>query len=398
MRGTAFSLGRSGVLVLGVALTTIGCGDESTAGVGGTGAGGAGGSGASGGSGGSTGGAEFVMAPHPAFPVIDGDPAAIIAKPKLVTITFSDDANTEQLQAVGDAIGTSDWLKAVGTDYGVTEGTHLAKVVLPEPAPLQATDPEVLDLVDQYIQSGLVPAPAADIMYMIYVPAQTDLDDGWGYHVCTDYLGYHYQAQVSSGLMTYAFVGDCGGGLEEITATFAHEYIETATDPDVENGYYLRLKPSDTWYVLDGLENADLCDYADYVTEGGFTYQRVWSNKAAAEAVTSPCAPIDPNETFFNVYSDPATIPSLAVGESATFTLTGWSAGPVDDWKLDYDGAYFGEFEPEVEFSGLTMNNGQSVTIKLTVPAGTPKGRLGTAMVYSGPGYGRFWPVTVRSK
>lgn len=388
------------LLVLGA-----GCddgGDTATggggAGVGGTGAtGGAGGSGGSGGVGGS-GGGDFVMAPHPPFPVIEGDPAYVIAHPKLVTITFQGNPDAAQLQAVGDQIVTSDWAAAVGPDYGVGEGTHLAKVVLPEAPPAELSEPDLLALLDQHVADGLVPAPADDIIYMIYVSPETTFDDGTGYYICSDYLGYHWQSDVPSGTMTFAIVGDCGRGFDEVTATFAHEYIEAASDPGFVGGYYMQLSQSDPWVSIDGLENADLCDYADYVVEAGFTYQRVWSNTAAAAAVTSPCAPVDPAEVFYNVFSDATSVPQVAAGESATFTITGWSAGPVADWSLDYDAVYYGEFEPAVELSAQTINNGQTVTLKLTVPAGTPAGQLGTAMMYSGEGYGRFWPVSIRSK
>lgn len=385
-------------------LFALGCddgGDTATggsAGSGGSGAsGGSGGDGGSGGSGG-TGGGEFVMQPHPPFPVLEGDPAAVIKNPRLVTITFQGHPNEAEIQASGDHIVTSEWAKAVGVDYSVGEGSHLAKVVLPDAPPAALSEPDLLTLLDQHVVNGLIPAPEPDILYMIYVSAETKFDDGVGYYICTDYLGYHWQADVPSGTMTFAIVGDCGLGFEEISATFAHEYIEAASDPGFEGGYYLQLSSKDPWISVDGLENADLCDYADYFIEDGFTYQRVWSNAAAAAAVTSPCAPIDPNEVYYNVFSDLTEVPSVAAGQSQTFTLTGWSTGPIADWPLDYDPEYYSEFVPDVMLSAPTINNSKTVTITLTVPAGTPAGQLGTAMVYSGEGYGRFWPVTVRSK
>lgn len=388
-----------------------GCDGSSTdtAGVGGTGggSGGTGGSGGAGGSGGGVGGGtggsaggsdDFVMQDHPPFPTIAGDEAYVIAHPKLVTITFQGNPDVDKLQAAGDAIVTSAWSKAVGTDYGVGDGTHLAKVVLPEAPPAQLDEPTLLNMLDQHISGGLLPEPASDVIYMVYISTQTVFDDGTGALICDDYLGYHWQADVPSGTLTYAIVGDCGGGFDEVTATFAHEYIETATDPGFVGGFYMQLAKSDPWYSIDGLENADMCDYADYVVEGGFTYQRVWSNSAAAAALSSPCAPVDPAEVFYDVFSDAKSIPEVAAGESMAFTLTGWSTAPVADWALDVDASYYGEFEPGVAWSSQTINNGKTVTLTLTVPAGTPPGRLGTAMVYSGEGYGRFWPVSVWSK
>ncbi|MEZ4308212.1 MAG: hypothetical protein R3F14_09225 [Polyangiaceae bacterium] len=386
--------------LLGVAPGCDG-GDSSsaTAGAGGGGEGGTAGGGAGGTAGaGGAGGGDFVMQPHPAFPVIPGMKSAVIASPKLVTITFQDDPNASTVEAAGDHIGTSEWLAEIGPDYGVGKGTHIAKVVLQEDAPPALSEPDLIAKVDALILAGEIPAPTPDTIYMMYVAGQTVFDDGYGYYVCDDYLGYHWQLEATSGTLTYAIVGDCGRGIEEVTSTFAHEYIEAASDPGPEGGFYLQLSDTDPWYSQDGLENADLCDYAEYVVEDGFTYQRVWSNSRAAEAITSPCAPIDPDEVFYDVYAEPAMIPEVGAGESAMFTLTGWSAGPVADWELTYDAEYYGEFVPEVTLSETTINNGKTVTITLKVPSGTPGGLLGTAMIYSGDGYGRFWPVSVWSK
>jgi hypothetical protein len=53
---------------------------------------------------------------------------------------------------------------------------------------------------------------------------------------------------------------------------------------------------------------------------------------------------------------------------------------------------------PAVELGDTVINHGRTVTITLTGPAGTKPGLLGAAMIYSGEGYGRFWPVSVYSK
>lgn len=192
-----------------VPLLAAGCGDEASGTSAGGSSGGGGGGAGGGTAGGGAGGAAFVMQPHPAFPVLQGSKAAVIASPKLVTITFEDDSNTADVQAAGDALVVSDWAKTVGADYGVGEGTHLAKASLPGPSPAKLTESDLLAAVDQQIAAGKIPAPKSDIIYMIYIPGATDFDDGMGYHVCADYLGYHWQADVPSGTLTYAIVGDC---------------------------------------------------------------------------------------------------------------------------------------------------------------------------------------------
>jgi len=54
-------------------------------------------------------------------------------------------------------------------------------------------------------------------------------------------------------------------------------------------------------------------------------------------------------------------------------------------------------FATSPQLSASTMNNGDQVTLTLSVPAGTPPGRLGSAVVYSGSTNGRYWPVTILS-
>lgn len=370
-----------------------------------SGASGSGGSGASGGAAGAGGdggtagaaGGGFVMAPHTPFPELEGSPGAVIPHGKLISITWKDNPDSAKIGQAGDVLVASQWLLETGKDYGVGAGEHLAKVVLPEVAPASLTESELFTLIDTHIKDGLIPKPAADTMYMIYISKQTSFKDIDGYELCSDYLGYHYQEQIPSGLLTYGIVGDCGMGFVEVTATFAHEYIEMATDADVNTGYVLDVANNDPWIALQYLENADLCDYSDYTVEGGFSFQKSWSNSAAKAAASSPCAPVNPEEVYFNVSADPATVPLVKAGQAATFTLTGWSTAPTKgDWELHYDTAYYGEFDPQVDFSDTMINNGKTVTVTLTVPKGTQSGLIGTAMVYSGPDYSRYWPVTVR--
>lgn len=374
-------------------------GSTSNGGTGGsTNSGGTTDTGGAGGATGGTGGAQFVMQPHPPFPTIAGTMSAVIAKPQMVTVVFQDNPLADKIEAAGDAVVASQWLKDVGADYGVVSATHLAKFRIPQNEPASMQESDVLQILDEQIQAGNLVPPADDVVYMIYTAKGTNFSDDFGYQMCTEYLGYHWQTEIPSGTITYGFVGDCNIGFEEVTATLAHELIEIATDPGFSGGYVFNPLSSSPWFPLSGLENADMCDYADYVTEGNYTWQRVWSNSAAEAAVTSPCAPIDPNEIFYNVYAEPDTIPKVTAGQSATFTLTGWSAKEIPDWTISYDAEYYGNFTPKVELTDTTMNNGKSVTITLTVPAGTPKNRVGTAMIYSGDGYGRFWPVSVRSQ
>lgn len=305
-----------------------------------------------------------------------------------------------QLDAAAKQIMTSDWLAAVGADYGVGTGEHLMTYVIPGPPPATMDDPTMLDMIDQLIQAGTLPPPGnpADVLYMIHVPAETSFDDGDGFIVCDGFYGYHWQYELTSGTITYGVIGDCDDLLDDITGTLAHEIIEAATDPGPDGGYYLDTADDDPWVAFYGSENADLCDYAPYHVEDGFAYQRSWGGAAAAAAVSSPCVPSPADEIFFDVSAEPATIVSLAAGQSTEFTLTGWSTAAMNDWNLTLDPESYTEFVPDVALDKATINNGQTVKLTVTVPAGTPPGRLGAVVVYSGDDYYRYWPVAVMSQ
>lgn len=391
------------VSLLATSLLPVGCGSDddaapssgattstsATSGGGGEG----GGTGGAGGAGGGTGG--FETAPHTAFPVLEGDPAYTIPALHLVTMVYPGYEFAEEVQAFGDVMVTSSWLGAVGADYGIQNGTHEV-VVLPEAAPGTLTDGELVALIETHVAGGLLPPPGdpTNTLYMLYVPASTAFDDGEGYFLCDDYYGYHYQVEGAAGTINYTMIGNCTGAIDDVTATSAHEYIETATDPGPVGGYWLDVADTDPWYTLWGSENADLCDYAPYHYEGGFAFQRSWSNSHATAATTSPCVPIPDGEVFFDVSASPADIPEVTAGESVSFTLTGWSSAPVADFPV-YVSPDWGDFVPVYELDRDTLNNGQTATLTLTVPAGTPSGSFGAALITVGDGEWRYWPVAV---
>jgi hypothetical protein len=363
----------------------------SSTGSGGSSGGVGGGGGASTGGGGS-GGAPFSPAPHTPFPELTfhGEPS--FAHTKLVTITFPGYAHKDEVEAFGDFIVTSKWLLATGEEYGVNDGTHLAKVVLPDEAPAAIDDAGLVALIGDRITDGTLPAGsvADEVLYLIYLPGSTVLtDDGT---LCTDFLGYHWEAQAGGQHIAYGVVGDCDGPISDTTSTAAHELIEAATD--AVNGWYLDPAEDDPWILLSGLENADLCQELPNVQEGGFALQRSWSD-VAAKAGASPCVPIPGDEIYYSVTASPAKVPVIEAGTSATFTLTGWSSAPFDPWELSIDDYPLYDFVPEATLSATSIGNGGKVILKLTVPAGTPSGQIGGVLVDSGPGYGRFWPVAV---
>jgi hypothetical protein len=322
--------------------------------------------------------------------------SSILSAPRLVTVTYPGYRYADQVEAVGDLMASSDWLRTAGGEYGVGAATHLARVRLTDPAPAQITDAGIVAMLRARIADSTLPAPASNpgALYLVYFPSTTRISDGTGWTSCTDFVGYHSSDGTGSARLTYAVITDCDMGLDLVTRSATHETVEAATDPyDVPtDGWYLDPSPTDPWSTERSDEVADLCEDENAVTLGGFAIERSWSNAGAAN--DHPCLPAVAGEVYYNVSATPADMPTVMPGSSVTFTITGWSTAPMADWQLmlmssDGSALTFGDMNPVL--NDTTTNNGRTTTLTLTVPATAASGAVGAVRVYS-DGV-RFWPV-----
>jgi hypothetical protein len=327
---------------------------------------------------------------HTPLPQVIPHTFNVLDHPKLITLTYSDHADRAMVEAWGDAVVMSSWYKAVGGQYSIGAMTHAAKFVM-GPAPTTTVeDTDVEAKIQALITAGSVPAPDSNTLYMIYLPPQVTLGDS-----LADLYGYHAMLTRPTGeRFAYAVVVDDGSGIATTTATAAHELIEAATDPfDPPNdGWYTDPGSPDPWSLILG-EVADLCNTDPVVTEGGFTYQRSWSNTAAA-ASENPCVP-NTGDVYETVSAEPRSMPTVAKGETVTFTLTGWSTAAEPDWTLDtYDADYSDLTAAQInpQLSATKINAGKTVTLTLKVPTGARSGSTGGVYVLSGQ-YQRPWAV-----
>lgn len=369
--------------------------------------------------------AGFVEAPHAALPQLPNNGGPVVASPKLVTITFAGYANDATVKSFADWIAGSSWMAQVGHDYGVGNGTHVAHVVLPMSAPTSATDLDTQALIEQKIGDGTLPsafdvdggsaeggAPAdagsgvaGGYVYVLFYPAGTTAGGFLGGpDTCADLGGgqfiggYHWETQSGAYHVPYAVVPTCSDatGVEnvsDIEASASHEIMEASTDPFPYTATaYALTDPNNPWTYTDG-EVADLCE-GQTLQQSGFTVQRIWSNAAAA-AGTAPCIPA-PGEGFYDVSPSPNTTRTVAAGASTTFTLTGFSTTPLPPWSLQ---AFAGQgtFVPTLELSTSTIGNGQTATLKVTVPSTATSQGYATAFVSSSsaPGDFNYWPIAV---
>ena len=345
-------------------------------------------------------GGAFKTTKHTSFPQVPKGTGPVLSSVELVTVTFAGYPYIQEAQAFGDWVVGSSYLKAVGADYGVGLGTHVKKVALGVPPPGTGNTVDDVDIqtwIEAQIASGALPAPPNknknQYLYMLYFPSSWSVTLQ-GQSSCQSFGGYH------SGLTgkvkaAYAVANDCGQGFGEVSVTASHELLEAASDPYPETQYAYAIRDLTSPFAVTGGEIGDLCTQSNTVL-GGFDVQRIWSNTAAA-AGGDPCIPAPPNETYYGVTASPADTQVAAVGQTVTFTVQGWSSGPMDDWSL-YVMPAQSTFQAKTSLSTRLINNGETATFTVTVPAGTPSMSLAAYTINATQNFGgdsHAWPVAV---
>ena len=219
--------------------------------------------------------------------IIKGSPTAWIQKQPQMHLIFWNDFPTNEaityLDAWDDLLNNSTVLQRL-SEYGI-QGGYLdyqfynaipSNPILLHPtlgdAGISAGDAGTLYSDDGIegelnleIQTGAIPAPTDNTIYMVMFPPNTLTYDmyagGWGgYHGAATYGGQRYTFGIISYHSNWQFT-------DEI---ISHELGEAATDPDTLTGW--RDYPS-------GQEIADLCLYIP-TTIDGYTVQKYWSEMA----------------------------------------------------------------------------------------------------------------------
>jgi hypothetical protein len=331
---------------------------------------------------------QFQTAPHTLMPRLLRHSGTVLDQVQLVTITYKnyDPTTRSTVEAFGAATPTSDWYKQAGLEYGVGAGGASTAVRLNQNAPASIDGTGIETLIDMLVTNHTLPTPPAtnsQYLFMIYIPPSVTLGAD-----LQGVLGYHQQSTASGVKFAMAVVLD-DGNIADTTSTAAHELIESATDPydPPSDGWYTDAHIPDPWALVGGQgEVGDLCDGETLIMSGTFTVQRTYSNVAAATG-KSPCIPYDPDGEWFDVSADPAMMPMIAAGGSATFTLTGWSTSPIPDWKLQTFAADISDFtdaQLNAQLSATMINNGTQVMLTLHAPATATSGQNGGVYVLSG--------------
>jgi len=311
-------------------------------------------------------------------------------------IYFANDPWSAEETGWGSWVATSAWLADVGGDYGVGSGAaYMGSVNLNQNAPASETDAQIQALIGGLFSTATLPQPDASNIYLIYFPLGSSVSGPTGGSSCVPggFLGYHHWFNYGSTSVTYGVMVDCGGGLIDYNhpdpaateIVSSHELMEAATDPfglayfangTGADGYRIKDQ-SNPWFSI-GDEVGDLCSGTSYQDpDAGFWAQRIWSNSAAQSATGSPCRPIPPGEVYYSLSGATKSV-LVSPGRSVDFTLTGWSSAATNAWCLaggpQAKPGYFNSTIALVSGNASTINNGDSLVVKLGVPsdAGPP--------------------------
>ena len=331
-------------------------------------------------------------APRSPLPQLADRGGPVMAHPALVPIFFADDPDSAALTAFNQWIVGSQWLAAVGAEYGVGSGSVLGAVQLSTAAPAAITDREIVDLLYARLADGTLPAPGAapgNVLYEVYFPVGTVVSFADG-KSCGAFGGYHDSARRGGVELAYAVLPSCPGFVSDHTAleirelVSSHELIEAATDPIPSNHPAFQLEdPISPWRAL-GEEVADLCVRGDRSAtwpEAGFVAQRSWSNAAAA-AGTDPCVP-GPLTPYFTVSAELGSIPRIAAGKARLIQLTGYARGAGDGFVWHVGSGPAGTDDVDLTLGRDTLDAEQTTILVVGVPDDATAGSLLRFYVYS---------------
>jgi hypothetical protein len=350
------------------------------------------------------------------FPQVPNVGNRTLVSPRLVTIVASNDDMSAELQAFSAIVPQSSFWTAVSAEYALGTIAPVASLVGPAINAGQYSSAELSTYIQNVIadsDAGTSLAPNGNTIYLVYMPDDA-LYSGTFSQDCGYHTSFPYQASSGDQLATVSRctpVPDQETPLGQLTRVATHEIAESATDP-LGKGYNLGETSATPWtssvwqgWVGAGLiELGDLCEGTrifqtfDGGPDGGWEYQRIWSNANAGNG-GDPCIP--PQVSPYESVSAPQGWYTVTAGSVVTIPLEGWSVAATSNWLLHASFVYGTEAFDTIPAAdiGLTsslgigtsgtcytryaMNAGQTATVSLTVPSSAASGDYGVLSIES---------------
>jgi hypothetical protein len=315
-----------------------------------------------------------------AWPQIPGMASGTLRNFKMVTIVAMGDPDIDQLFAFSNAVPASQWWRDSAADYNLGTITRNVNVT---GAAITGTRINGAQL-EQYIRDSIAgnadAANDGNTLFMVYLPPGVSEGDTGTAECAT--LGYH---TIANDGLVWGFAQRCPptaawiSQFDALVSTGAHEIIEAATNRDVATGFQIQQATppwtGSVWTSPGQGEVGDLCD-SSYWLEGGFLYQRSWSNSAAMRG-GDPCVPAI-TAPYYQVTAPEQWYPVMP-GQTVMIPLTvhGPATGP---WSLAVN------LNPPAEAPMGTMG---ALTVTTTLD-----GTDGTAGIMVSPGNTPMLAVT----
>ncbi len=352
---------------------------------------------------------DVYPAPHPDPPQVVSAGGSVLKTPRIVPIFFKGDAMKAQVVEFAGKIGATPFWSANTTEYGVGAASAGDAVEIDETPAATLSDADVALYMRSLFDGkhGLGTEPDPNTIYTIYYPHTTTIELSGGMSgsetSCDAFGGYHDSTTTADFKKTivYAVIPECpdfGGlsGIDAITATSSHEWLEAVTDPNPTTDPAFATVDDDhaVWsFFLGGSETGDMCAQdptSFYIPkELGVAVQRSWSN-AAAKAGHDPCVPAIDNGPYFNaapVLPDTIKLSSgrggdavatkgikIPVGESRTIEVDLFSDGPTNGpWQVKARSLDFSNTKTlDLTLDRQSGQNGEKLYLTIKALAASP--------------------------
>ncbi len=329
---------------------------------------------------------------HRPFPQIVNSGDAALSPLRVVTLVAAGDPDAAHLFAFGDALVASAWYKAVGADYSLFAAgpsVHLTGEAL-SPNAQGLSDAAINAYITTAIRAAPTPpTPDGHTVYLLYLPPSVAIA---GNRNCVaGYGGFHepYGQKGDNLAVVQRCPAEFESEFDQITISASHEILESATDPGNQGWGLQPVTPpwkGSVWASGDGgttEEVGDLCE-GTRVREGGFYYQRIFSNTAAKKG-DDPCVPAL-TAPYYNLFSGQDWYSGKA-GASVSIPITAWSTAVLPPWVISASIANSSDsmltFTPTVLRTSSTIiggvnyniiSSGGQAAVQVQIPAGAPHG------------------------